>query len=231
MERRSLTKSERLSIKAVLFDYGGVLAEEGFREGLMAIGRANGLPEESFFQTAAQAVYDSGYVTGHSRESAYWDLLRNRTGISGTDQAFRKEILTRFILRQWMIEVVRQLRRRGLTVAILSDQTDWLDELNDRDDFFKEFDHVYNSFHVGKGKKDPSLFADVAEQLGLPGEEILFIDDNEGHVERARSLGLVGIVFRGKNELLGELESLFTGFSPESVVQVERMAPNARSIG
>jgi glutamate-1-semialdehyde aminotransferase len=30
-------------IKAVMFDFGGVLAEEGFKEGLMAIGRKNKL--------------------------------------------------------------------------------------------------------------------------------------------------------------------------------------------
>ncbi len=33
-------------IKAVLFDFGGVLAEEGFREGLKSIGRKNGLDPE-----------------------------------------------------------------------------------------------------------------------------------------------------------------------------------------
>ncbi|MBM3303121.1 MAG: hypothetical protein FJY85_24645, partial [Deltaproteobacteria bacterium] len=76
MESESARKSGQISIKAVLVDYGGVLAEEGFREGLKAIARANGLPEESFFDSATQAVYDSGYVTGHAAESAYWSLLR-----------------------------------------------------------------------------------------------------------------------------------------------------------
>jgi putative hydrolase of the HAD superfamily len=36
-------------IKAVLFDFGGVLAEEGFREGLKAIGVKNGLDPDDFF--------------------------------------------------------------------------------------------------------------------------------------------------------------------------------------
>jgi hypothetical protein len=35
-------------IKAVVFDFGGVVAEEGFREGLKAIGRKNGLDPRVF---------------------------------------------------------------------------------------------------------------------------------------------------------------------------------------
>jgi putative hydrolase of the HAD superfamily len=93
-------------------------------------------------------------------------------------------------------------------VAILSDQTNWLDELDDRDDFFKEFDYVFNSFHLGKGKGDPSLFTDVAQKLGLPCERILFIDDNEAHVARAGNQRLIGIVFRGQDSLIAALKSL-----------------------
>ena len=36
-------------IKTVIFDFGGVLAEEGFREGLLAIARENGLDPDAFF--------------------------------------------------------------------------------------------------------------------------------------------------------------------------------------
>lgn len=196
------------TIKAVLVDYGGVLAEEGFREGLMAIARSNGLVPSAFFELAADAVYESGYVTGNAEESAYWSLVRERSGIGGSGAALRGEILRRFILRPWMVEIVRMLRSRGRIVSILSDQTDWLDELNDRDDFFKEFDSVFNSYHVGKGKRDPSLFTDVARTLDLPCAQILFIDDNEANVERARSRGLVTTLFKDREKLLKDLTSL-----------------------
>lgn len=196
------------TIKAVLIDYGGVLADEGFREGLMAIARSNGLEPTAFFEHAADAVYESGYVTGNAEESDYWNAVRKRSGIGGSDEALREEILKRFILRPWMVEIVRMLRSRSLVVSILSDQTDWLDELNDRDDFFKEFDSVFNSYHVGKGKRDPSLFTDVADALDLPCAQILFIDDNEANVDRARTRGLVSVLFKDSETLLKDLTSL-----------------------
>jgi putative hydrolase of the HAD superfamily len=194
------------NIKGVLFDFGGVLSEEGFREGLMAIGQAAGLSPEAFFETAAAAVYDSEYVLGKAEESAYWAMVRERTGIEGSDNEFRREILERFRLRLWMLEIVRALRSRGYLVGILSDQSQWLDELDQRYDFFKEFHHVFNSYHLGKGKKDPSLFPEIAAKLGVKGSEILFVDDNEGNVERARTNGWNTILYRNREDFLEKMK-------------------------
>lgn len=189
-------------------DFGGVVAEEGFREGLKAIGRSNGLSPDDFFKKATEIVYSSGYVTGEAEESAYWAALRQQGGIAGLDQDLRREILSRFVLRRWMLDLVRQLRAKGYTVALLSDQTNWLDELDKNHPFFHEFDGVFNSYHLGKSKKDASVFDDVAKELGLLPEEILFIDDNESHVNRALSKGLAAIVYRGKNQLIEHLKSM-----------------------
>lgn len=186
-------------------DYGGVLAEEGFREGLKAIGRLNGLSPDEFFEAGAALVYESGYVVGASDEAAYWNLLRDRTGIKGTDEQLRREILDRFVLREWVAPIVRRLKEQGLKVAILSDQTQWLNELDARDGFFKEFDAVFNSFYLGKGKKDPEVFLEVAAALGMKPSELVFVDDNPGNVERARSKGLNGIVFTDRASFLDQL--------------------------
>jgi putative hydrolase of the HAD superfamily len=196
------------SVKVILFDFGGVLAEEGFREGLMAIARSNGLSPQVFFEMATAAVYESGYVVGTADEHSYWDLLRQRSGIGQSDADLRKEILERFILRLWMLEIVSGLRQSGYLVGILSDQTQWLDELDDRDHFFAEFNVVFNSYHLGQGKKDPQVFDEVAERLGVLPSEILFIDDNEGNIERAKSRGFGTILFRDKDSFLREMEGL-----------------------
>jgi putative hydrolase of the HAD superfamily len=197
------------SVRVILFDYGGVLAEEGFREGLMAIARSNGLSPKDFFEMATSAVYESGYVVGSSSEQAYWDLMRKRADIRQSDAELRKEILERFTLRPWMLEIVRDLRHEGYLVGILSDQTQWLDELDDRDHFFAEFDVVFNSYHLGRGKRDSGVFDEVAERLEVRPSEVLFIDDNEGHIERARSKGFQTILFRDKESFVREMK----GFS------------------
>jgi len=196
------------NIKAILFDYGGVLAEEGFREGLMAIARGHGLSPEEFFDTSADAVYDTGYLLGKSDENAYWSMVKQRTGIEDSNERMRWEIMKRFVLRPAMIETVRTLRNKGYRVGILSDQTDWLDELDARDDFFKEFDFIFNSYYLGLGKRHVEIFPLVAGRLGIRGEEILFIDDNEGHISRAVSQGFRTILYSDGDGFLRDMERI-----------------------
>jgi len=196
------------SFKAVLFDFGGVLAEEGFREGLKAIARANGLEPEEFYHFVTEYILSCGYLTGHASEHEFWEGLRKLKGIKGTDEQLRKEILCRFKLRPEMLSMVKGLRSKGLTVGILSDQTNWLDELNEKENFFQYFDFVFNSYHIHRSKKDLRLFKDVTRWLSLKPFEIIFIDDNPENVLRANKAGLYGIVFKNVSCLLNELSHL-----------------------
>jgi putative hydrolase of the HAD superfamily len=178
------------AVRVVLFDFGGVLAEEGFRAGLHAIARLNGLDPETVHRKGIDTIYESGYVTGTAKEADFWQLMRSRFRLKEADAALTDIILDRFTLRPEMIDLVRDLRGRGLTCAILSDQTDWLDRLDRRDDFYRKFDRVYCSYRLGKSKREPSLFDEVVADLALRPDEALFLDDDPGNVERARSRGL-----------------------------------------
>ncbi len=194
-------------VRAVVLDFGGVIAEEGFRLGLEAIALRNGVDPAGLQREAEDAIYDTGYLTGRGTESAFWERLRLRTGIAGTDDALAGEILERFVPRPRMIAAVRALRRQGVVVAILSDQTDWLERLDARYWFSREFDRVFNSYRLGKGKRDATIFDDVVRDLGVLPAETLFVDDNPGHVDRARSRGLAAVLFRGEDAFLSGLAS------------------------
>lgn len=182
-------------IKTVLFDFGGVLADEGFLEGLQRIGKKNGLDPDTFFSVADSLIYETGYLTGSSDEAAFWNAVRKRTGIRGADTELRQEILERFVLRPQMMATVDCLRARGIRVAMLSDQTNWLEEIDSKTGLFKHFDRVFNSFLTHKSKRDASTFNDACRELGGTPEEVLFIDDNLHHIKRAKSTGLAAIHF------------------------------------
>ncbi|HQB31495.1 MAG TPA: HAD family phosphatase [Syntrophales bacterium] len=192
-------------LRAVLLDFGGVLAEEGFAEGLRAIAAANGLPGEDFVRKGHDLVHETGYVTGHVLEKTYWDVLRAETGISGSDASLRREILSRFVFRDWMADLLPALREGIPLLGILSDQTNWLDELDGRDRFFRRFDRVFNSFYIGKSKRNPALFDHVLEILGVAGEEVLFVDDNDGNCERADARGIRTIRYTGREAFLSRI--------------------------
>ena len=196
------------TVDAILFDYGGVLAEEGFRDGLVTFAKEQELNAEAMPNEGMLAVYDSGFVLGSGTASDFWELLHKRTGLAGDNDELSKRILSGFVIRPWMIELVGQLHKQGYITGILSDQTYWLDTLNERDHFFDVFDHVYNSYYMGKGKRDSSLFNDVAKDLGLPLSKILFIDDNEANVCRARDTGMQAIQYVDRQSFISELKQL-----------------------
>jgi putative hydrolase of the HAD superfamily len=195
-----------MSIKAVLFDYGGVLAEEGFRNGLLDMAREQALDIESMPNDAMQAVYDSGFVLGKGTVTAFWALMRKRTGLDGEDAVLTKRILDGFVLRPWIIKLIQQLRDQGYVTGILSDQTHWLDWLNERDHFYDVFDHIFNSYTMGKGKRNPGLFNDIAVKLALSTDEILFVDDSEDNVARAKEAGWQSILYVDKVSFIKELQ-------------------------
>ncbi len=187
-------------IRAVLFDFGGVLAEEGFREGVKAIAKEKRLDPDDFYKISSDLVYQTGYITGGCDEHSYWNAVRKKTGAKGDDHEFREEILTRFKLRPTMMAVAEKIKSSGRIVAILSDQTNWLDELDQRTPFHHRFDYVFNSYHLKKTKRDPSIFREVCSLLGVRPEEVVFVDDNLENIKRAMRQGLRVIHFKGVRE-------------------------------
>jgi putative hydrolase of the HAD superfamily len=192
-------------IELVLFDFGGVLAEEGFREGLRAIAASQGRDPEVVYQRVCEIIRSCGYLTGRCSEAAFWEAVRRQTGVQGDAAGLREEILERFVLRPWMLAHVESLRRSGTRTAILSDQTDWLDELDRRHGFFRYFEEVFNSYYLHMSKHDPAVFDRVTGLCGVAPGATLFIDDTPGHVERARARGLHAICYTGREAFELEL--------------------------
>jgi putative hydrolase of the HAD superfamily len=197
------------NIDVVIFDFGGVLAEKGFEEGLRSIAARNRLVETDFYNLALGFIHTTGYLTGHADEHMYWQAIRDKTGIREEDTVLRNDILSRFILRPWMFHMVKELKASGVGVVILSDQTNWLDELNDKHDFFKLFDVVFNSYHLGMSKVDPSHFTDTISRLGSTPEKLLFIDDTGAHCDTARRSGIHAIQYIDRESFIKEMRRFF----------------------
>ncbi len=162
----------------------------------------------TFLRRLPTLIYQTGYITGVTDEHDYWKALREKTGIVGSDEELREEILNRFIIRPRMLEHVERLEFRGYTIAILSDQTNWLEEINEKNPFYHCFDYVFNSFRLGKSKRDPSVFMDACSIMGFRTEEALLVDDNAGNIKRASEEGLATIHFKGMSNFENQISEL-----------------------
>jgi HAD superfamily hydrolase (TIGR01509 family) len=204
----SRTSTIRTKINTVIFDFGGVIADEGFSKGLLAIGRMNRLDPEVFFKTVEGLIIETGYLTGRADEATFWNAVRKKTGITSRDFLLRDEIIKRFTIRPEMIIYADRLRSQGLIAVVLSDHTNWLDEIDQQTGLFRHFDKVFNSFHIHKSKLDATVFRDVCVELNVKPGETLFIDDNINHIQRAQGEGLHVIHFTGMNDFEKQIKGL-----------------------
>ncbi len=187
----------------IMFDFGGVVAEEGFVEGMKEIGRKYGLDPKFVLDIATDILYESGYICGRAPEAVFWAAFKKRFNLNEIpDEDLRSEVLKRFVLRDWMLDLIQRLRGNGFKVALLTDQTNWVEEVNEKTPFYDKFDHVFNSYRLGKCKRDGSIFDEVLKVLRVNPERIIFVDDKDENISLAERLGIKGILYVDKDSFL-----------------------------
>ena len=195
-------------LSAIFFDFGGVLAEEGFREGLIHIARTAGRDPAEVVPAAYEMAWTTGFVVGGCDEAGFWQAFRRATGIEGQDAALTEAVLSRFVPRPGMFAVADAARAAGVKTAILSDQTQWLARLDARHDVFSHFDVVLNSYDHGMTKREAAFFHLALQTLDVAPQHALFIDDAAHNTALAATLGLKTILYRDRASFFEELSTL-----------------------
>ena len=98
-------------------------------------------------------------------------------------------------LRAEMVDLMTEAKAAGLRLgALTNDMTafhgpGWVE----RQEHLKLFDIIVDASLTGVLKPDPRAFASAAEALGLPAEQIVFLDDMPWNVEGAVAAGLTAV--------------------------------------
>lgn len=182
-------------IRGVLFDFGGVIAREGFLDTMTRAALAKSLDPQHVMQAAIDAMYGSGFLTNTAGEERFWELFAAKSGLAGDRDSMRESILSGCVPRQEMLGLAGALAVTGKKTAILSDHTSWLDELERRHRFFIHYEYVFNSYHTGVTKREPESFSQALAAMELAPGEALFIDDAKRNVAVAKEVGLHAIHF------------------------------------
>jgi len=192
-------------ISSVIFDFDGVIAEPGFRLALAELTPGSNVELAEIANQGMRALLKSGYVTGQGSEADFWEMLTATTDLAGNSATFRAAVMRCSTIRPPMVDLVGGLRKGGVPVALLSDHTDWLDEIAAATGLVDQFDYFFNSYHLRCSKRDPLVFDQVLALMGSDAGQTLFVDDNPANVERATSRGLHGIVYRDFPQLIADM--------------------------
>ncbi|MCE5289537.1 MAG: HAD family phosphatase [Nocardiaceae bacterium] len=189
-------------IQAVVFDYGGVLTNP-VREAIGAWLSAEGIDPLSFSVTLkAWMSRDVPYGTPIHR------LEMGDVTIDEFDRLLAAELITHtgapvdpagVLARMFaalrtdddMFGLVKELRELGLRVGLLSNS--WGNSYP-RDLIDPLFDSIIISSEVRLRKPQPEIYLMAAEQLAVPAETIVFVDDAEPNLIGAQAVGLQTIL-------------------------------------
>ncbi len=200
------------SVKAVVFDFGGVLSRQPRMEEIRRMSAACGLAPDAFLKLFRELrpEYDRGTL-GYE---AYWRGLLQAVGRVPEDGLITW--LRGRDLASWshpcrpMVRWSRRLRRGGWATAVLSNMPpDLLAPIERRFRWLEEFPVRVYSCQVGRIKPEPEIFAFCLDRLGLPAEEVLFLDDHPANAAAASRLGLQALEFRSPAQCARELEERF----------------------
>jgi len=188
-----------------IFDYGGVLVHCQTAEDQARMAAVASVPPEALMEAywADRLRYDKGLVTN----AEYWSDIAQKCGV--TFSARQIEDLSELDAESWMRfdqpmwDWVDELRRAGKRVAILSNMPRELGEaLKSRTDRLNSFDQVTLSYEVRSVKPEAAIYEGCIEGLGTAPEQTLFLDDRIENVQGAEMLGIRGLQFTSRDEVL-----------------------------
>jgi HAD superfamily hydrolase (TIGR01509 family) len=88
------------------------------------------------------------------------------------------------------VPVMQELRRRGLSIAIVSNCDHSTRPVVERLGLVEEADAVILSFEIGAAKPSPVIYRAALERLGVESAHALFVDDQAAYCDGAAALGI-----------------------------------------
>ncbi|GIK54829.1 MAG: HAD family phosphatase [Chloroflexi bacterium] len=193
-------------IKAIIFDFGGVILRTQDWSGRRRWEQRLGLPEHG----AEQLVFNSdmGRQAQHGRitTNELWQWVGQTYGLPAVELAqFQADFWAGDVLDRELVAWIRGLRPFYQTALISNAFDDLRDVLTTQFAIADAFDVIVISAEEGIMKPDPRLYQIALERLGCRPEEALFIDDFAHNIAGAQTVGLHTIHFKPGVDLMGEI--------------------------
>lgn len=131
-------------------------------------------------------------------DADYETLVDEEPFVAIYDEAAREVYRESVELLPGFETLVADLQDRSFTVGLVSSSpVRWIEFVLDRFDLEDTFDVVVSAEHVDRGKPDPSVYQHAAEQLDIPPEECVVVEDSAHGIKAARQAGMTCVGFAG----------------------------------
>jgi putative hydrolase of the HAD superfamily len=186
-----------MPVRAVLLDLYDTLVWTDWARVRKALAGRLGLDGEliarAFTETrAARNVGAYGDAAGDWDAVLAWAGVESPPEVAIDAASLEHELLRGAVhLFPESMQVVTDLRARGLKTALISNCSHATRPVVDRLGLPEAFDAVMLSFELGVRKPDPEIYRRTLVALGgVDAEDAVFVDDQPGYCDGARALGI-----------------------------------------
>jgi epoxide hydrolase-like predicted phosphatase len=197
-----------MSIRAVLFDLGGVLLRTEFQAPRQQLAERLGMEYDDLVKIVFDSDSGTRATIGEISSEEHWNSVMKRLKRPASElAAIRAEFFAGDILDRTLLAYIRSLRGKYKTGLISNAWSD-LREYIVREKFDDAFDKMIISAEVGASKPEPKIFQIALEELGVKPNEAVFVDDFMINIEGCEKVGIKGIHFKDPESILRQLKKL-----------------------
>lgn len=188
-----------MTIEAVLFDADGVIQSSppDWRSKVAGLCGSAGEAEENRTDEFLEDLFaaERPCLTGEGDfASVIVEVLDRWNSESSLEEALA--IWQLIEPHQDLLAIVDRLRGQQIVTGLATNQQPVRARyMTDNLKYGERFDELLFSCRIGHAKPGSAYFLCCLEELGLPGDRVLFIDDHSRNVEAARRCGLRAEVF------------------------------------
>ncbi len=206
----SSAASPSTDLRAVFFDFGGVVISSPFVE-LNQYETEHGIPLDFIRQVNATNTNDNAWARFERRETTIEEF---DSEFAAESEAAGHRIpgadligLLEGEVRPAVVRAVATIKEAGYIVACLTNSTG-TDHREEVLAVKATFDHVIDSNAVGTRKPEPEFFERSCKLAGVEPGEVVFLDDLGMNLKPARSMGMTTIKVHDEAQLLRDLGEL-----------------------
>ncbi len=194
-------------IRAILFDWGGVLIDNP-SDALIAY-CARKLNTDPVKLKRSFGFYEDEFQRGTLSEEKLWQKIGQTLSISPipTSSLWKEAVTHVFADRAILFNLLPILRKQGYKVGLLSNTEHPAVEYFFEKQYNRYFDtHVFScEEHTRKPEKE--IYLRAIQRLALKEDECLFIDDKTENVLAAKKIGMHAIHYQTDNQVIRELHA------------------------
>jgi FMN phosphatase YigB (HAD superfamily) len=177
-------------IRLAILDAYGVTLRGGYPQTMQALAKKYKRDWKELHAVFYTKWFNRAAERKVTQKEAWVNAVRE-AGLPCAWQEVRKLHLSFMAVNKEILPLIRFLKRRGVQVLLLSKNTRSQFAQTERlVHFRKHFSHIVNTWEIGLPKASEKTIRYVCRKFCVKPQEAIYIDDQAGNLEAAKSLGV-----------------------------------------